>query len=99
MPEGALSARELSDMVEQYHGAAAEFIRGNPGPYKQLFSQCDDVTLGNPFGPVGQGWEEVSGIMDRASALYRDGQITGFENVSTFVTPELAHIVRSSASA
>jgi len=93
MPEEGLSASELSDVVEQYHGAAAEFIKGNPEPYKQLFSERNDVTLGNPFGPVGQGWEEVCRIMDRASALYRDGKITGFENVSTFVTPELAYIV------
>lgn len=93
MPEETLSAGELSNVVAQYHSAAAEFIKGNPEPYKQLFSQRDDVTLGNPFGPVGQGWEEVTGIMDRASALYRDGQITGFENVSTYVTPELAYIV------
>jgi ketosteroid isomerase-like protein len=47
----------------------------------------------NPFGPVGHGWEEVSRIMDRASALYHDGEITGFENVSTYLTPELAYIV------
>ncbi len=93
MPEQALSAGELSSVVEQYHAAAADFIKGNPEPYKNLFSQHDDVTLGNPFGPVGQGWEEVSRIMERASALYRDGQIIGFENVSTYVTPDLAYIV------
>jgi hypothetical protein len=55
-PEGALSARELSDMVEQCHGAAAEFIKGNPGPYKQLFSQRDDVTLGNPPASSSHRW-------------------------------------------
>ncbi len=84
---------ELNEVVEQYHAAAAEFIKGNPEPYKQLFSQRDDVTLGNPFGPFGRSWEKVSQIMDRASALYRDGELTGFENVSTYVTPELAYIV------
>jgi ketosteroid isomerase-like protein len=93
MPGEGLTARELSNMVDQYHGATAEFIKGNPQPYKQLFSQRDDVTLGNPFGPIGHGREEVSQIMDRAAALYRDGELTGFENVSTYVTRELAYIV------
>ncbi len=86
---------ELSEVVERYHAAAAEFITGNPEPYKQLFSQRDDVTLGNPFGPVSRGWKEVSQTMDRASALYREGAITGFENVSTYSTPELAYIVET----
>jgi hypothetical protein len=30
MPEEALSADELTNVVEQYHAAAAEFIKGNP---------------------------------------------------------------------
>jgi ketosteroid isomerase-like protein len=31
--------------------------------------------------------------MERAASLYRDGQIIDFENVATYVTPELAYIV------
>lgn len=83
----------LSEMMAQYHAAAADFIKGDPEPYKRLFSQRDDVTLGNPFGPVARGWREVSQIMDRAAALYEEGTITSFKNVSTYVTPELAYVV------
>jgi ketosteroid isomerase-like protein len=36
---------------------------------------------------------DVSGIMDRAALLYRDGEITRFENIATYVTPQLAYIV------
>ena len=84
---------EFDEVVERYHRAADEFINGNPEPYKAMFSRRDDVTLGNPFGPVGRGWEQISGIMERASALYRDGEDFTAENITTYVTPELAFIV------
>ena len=31
--------------------------------------------------------------MDRAAEKYRDGEVVGFENVSTVITPELAYTV------
>ncbi len=88
-----MSAAEFDHVVAQYHAAAQEFIRGNPAPYKALFSRRDDVTLGNPFGPFGRGWQEISGIMERASAFYRDGEGFSAENLTTCVTPDLAYIV------
>ena len=84
---------ELDVVIEQYHRAAAEFIKGDPEPYKRLFSQRVDVTLGNPFGPVGRGWADVTAVMDRAASHYSDGEIAGFENIAKYVTPELAYIV------
>jgi ketosteroid isomerase-like protein len=88
-----MDTAEFDRVVEQYHQAAGEFIKGNPEPYKALFSRRDDVTVGNPFGPVGRGWQEVAGIMERASALYRDGEGFTAENITTYVTPGLAFIV------
>jgi hypothetical protein len=29
---------DLDEVVEQYHPAAREFIKGNPEPYKMVFS-------------------------------------------------------------
>ena len=84
---------DLDQAVEQYHLAAAEFIKGNPEPYKMVFSHQEDVSLANPFGPVARGWEHVTATMKRAASLYRDGEVTSFENVATYVTPELAYIV------
>lgn len=84
---------DLDQVVEQYHRAAAEFVKGDPAPYKELFSQRDDVTLANPFGPVARGWDRVAETMERAAAKYRDGEIVSFENVSTYATAELAYIV------
>ena len=44
-----VDAFDFDQVIEQYHLAAGEFVRGNPEPYKKLFSQREDVTLGNPF--------------------------------------------------
>jgi len=72
---------------------AADFIRGNPEPYKTMFSRRDDLTLANPFGPPVRGWEQAEATMERAAALYRDGEVVAFDVVARNVTPDLAYIV------
>lgn len=84
---------DLDVAVEQYHRAAGEFVKGNPEPYKMMFSHREDVTLANPFGPVARGWKQVAETMERAASLYKDGEIIGFENVSKYLTTDLAYIV------
>jgi ketosteroid isomerase-like protein len=79
--------------LEEYHRAGREITNGNPDVYKGLYSRRDDATLANPFGPPVRGWSEISATLDRAAANYRDGEIVGFENVSTVITPDLAYTV------
>jgi ketosteroid isomerase-like protein len=79
--------------LEAYHRAGHAITNGNPEIYKELYSREDDITLANPFGPPARGWNDVSATLDRAAANYRDGEVVGFENVSTVVTPELAYTV------
>ena len=79
--------------VNQSHVALAEFLKGNPEPLKMMYSQGEDVSLGNPFGPFRRGWKECAETMERAASLYRDGKVAGFESVAKHVTPDLACIV------
>jgi ketosteroid isomerase-like protein len=79
--------------LEEYHRAGLEITNGNPEVYKALYSRSDDVTLANPFGPPALGWSAVSATLDRAAKNYRDGEVIGFENVSTVITPGLAYTV------
>jgi ketosteroid isomerase-like protein len=58
-----------------------------------VFSHQEDVTFANPYGPPVRGWEQVAQTMERAASYLRDGEITGFETVAKYVTPELAYIV------
>ena len=87
------SLDDFDEVLEQYHLALDEIVKGSPDGYKRAYSRRDDVTLANPFGPPVRGWEEVAKTLERAAAHYRDGEATGFENVAKCATPELAYTV------
>ena len=61
---------------------------------REFCSHREDVTLANPLGPVVQGWEQVAAATDQAASQFRDGEYIGVEDISKYVTPELAYIVR-----
>ena len=48
-----------SEVIERYHSALSEFMTGKAEPAVAFFSQRDDVTLANPFGPVARGPNQV----------------------------------------
>lgn len=89
----SFDAEDFNQVVEKYHLALGEFMKGNPAPAKELYSQRDDVTLGNPFGPFARGWTQVVETMEKAASHYRDGDATSFENVARCVTFDLAYLV------
>jgi ketosteroid isomerase-like protein len=84
---------ELEAAIDEYHAAAAEFVRGEPERYKAVYSHSDDVSNANPFRPVANGWAEVEETLDRAASLWRDGEVVGFERLATLSTDELAYIL------
>ena len=88
------AADEVDELVEQYYRAQGEFLRGNPEPVKDLFSQRDDVTLANPYGPPVRGWDEVAKAVDYAASLRRDGEFVEWQIVAKYVTAELAYVVQ-----
>jgi len=82
------------ELLEQYHLALGALISGNPNVYKSMLSpQRQDVTLANPFGPVAHGRTAVEERLERAASNYADGELTGFEQVAKYETPELAYLV------
>jgi ketosteroid isomerase-like protein len=84
---------DLDELIEQYQLSLGEFMKGNPEPAKKLWSHREDVSLANPLGPAVRGWEQVAQTMERAASNLRDGEITGFETVAKYVTPDLAYVV------
>ena len=84
---------DVDELIEQFHLAQGEVVKGNSEPVKRLLSHRDDVTLANPFGPPVRGWERVAKVTDRAVAQFREGEIVGYEIIEKNVTPELAYVV------
>jgi len=80
-------------LIEPYHEALGAIINGDPSIYKEFFSERDDVTLGNPFGPFGRGRSEVEQRLELAASKYSGGELGEFEMVAKLVTPELAYLV------
>src|ERR687898_3666645 len=88
------AVEEVEGLLRRYKLATAEFVRGNPEPYKALFSHEEDVTLANPFFPVVRGWEEVSLALELTASRLRDGEFLDSEIVSKNVTEEMAYVVQ-----
>ena len=42
---------DFDQALEQYHLAAAEFIKGNPEPYKMVFSRREERDPRQPLWP------------------------------------------------
>jgi ketosteroid isomerase-like protein len=84
---------DVDQLIEQYHLAVDEFLKGNPEPVLELWSRGDDVTLTNPYGGVAHGWEQVVKASKQAASTSRDGELASAEIVEKNVTPELAYVV------
>lgn len=84
---------KLEQVIEQSHQAVSAFVAGDPMPLGRLYSRRDDATLANPFGPPVRGWKDIAETMDRAAALYREGEAIGIERVSEYATSDLAYVV------
>jgi ketosteroid isomerase-like protein len=58
-----------------------------------LYSQREDVTVANPFGPPVRGRGQVEEAGRRAASNYRDGGAIGFENFAKMRRRRAAYIL------
>lgn len=88
-----MSSSDLAEVIDRSHQALDAFMKGDPAPALKLFSQREDVTLANPFGPPAVGLDAVVEAAERAASHYREGEAVGFERVSGYESSDLAYIV------
>jgi ketosteroid isomerase-like protein len=84
---------DFDSVRAQSRDALDRIAKGDPTGYKALFSRRDDVTLGNPFGGFGRGWDAVVEQLERAASHYTGGETTSFETINEIVTPDWAYTV------
>ncbi|HET7715704.1 MAG TPA: DUF4440 domain-containing protein [Bauldia sp.] len=84
---------DLNSAIKRSHAAVAAIFSGNPEPAKELFSDQDDITLGNPFGPFARGRSKVVEAFTAAAMNYRDGEVTTVDLVAKYVSDDLACVV------
>lgn len=84
---------KLSEAVEASHQALAAIIRGDGEPFLALYSDAEDISIGNPFGPFALGRDGTRTAGSRAASNYSDGQVLGFDHIATHATDDLACVV------
>ena len=90
-----MTAKALKSAIEQSHAALDAILKGDKSGYEALFSEREDVTLGNPFGPFARGREGVGARLAVAASHYRDGEMTGVDLVATYESDGLAVAVEN----
>jgi ketosteroid isomerase-like protein len=86
-------AAEFEELMVEAQSALDSIARGDPNGYKALYSEAEDITLGNPFGGFGRGREAVHEQLERAASNYREGSTTSFETVTQYVGSDFAYTV------
>jgi ketosteroid isomerase-like protein len=84
---------EFEDALAQGRAALNMITRGDPSGYKALYSQNEDITLGNPFGGFARGKDAVYERLERAASYYRDGEPATYETIAKSVGEDLAYTV------
>jgi ketosteroid isomerase-like protein len=88
-----MKTNDLDSAIELSHAALGAILKGDPSVYQALYSDAEDVTLGNPFGPYARGRQKVETTLAGAASHYRDGEVTGVELIASYVSDDLACIV------
>ena len=66
----------FADVLSQERSAEAAIYRGDPEPFKAVWSHRNDVSLFGAFGPCKKGWHQVGKTTDWVASRYRDGAVT-----------------------
>ena len=88
-----MATNDLDSAIAQSHAALVAILKGDPRIYQALYSDAEDVTLGNPFGPYARGRQKVETTLVGAASHYRDGEVSGVEFIAKYVSSDLACIV------
>lgn len=88
-----MGATGFDELLVQAKGALRAILNGDPAGYKAIYSEGEDITLGNPFGGFGRGKAAVYEQLERAASYYRDGELVSVETIAKDAGEDLAYSV------
>jgi ketosteroid isomerase-like protein len=86
---------DLDEAIEAQYEAMRAIARGDPEPTKALYSEADDVTLANPWGPAVRGRAAVVEMLDFVGTRFRDGTMLGVERLGTYAGADIATTIEN----
>jgi hypothetical protein len=84
---------EFRDFVDQVGRAAGDFVAGDPGPYRALWSDGDDVSIFGGWDDYETGWDEVGPRLEWAGARFVAGGWTHQEVLTMPASGDLGYTV------
>jgi ketosteroid isomerase-like protein len=85
----------LDQAIEAQREAMRAIAVGDPEPTKALYSDADDVTLANPWGPAVRGPAAVREMLDFVGTRFRDGVLDSFEQVAVYAGETIASVLET----
>ncbi len=85
--------QDLEEAIEASRAGVAAVANGDHTVIMSQYSEADDITIGNPFGPFAKGRQATDATIANAAARYADGELNGVDRVSLHATDTLAAVV------
>jgi len=80
---------ELAAFIERCQDGLRHQVRGDSGPFLEVWSRADDVAILGAIGSYARGWDDVESHLRAASSLLNWTTVT-IERIVTFSTHDLA---------
>jgi ketosteroid isomerase-like protein len=92
-PPDAAERAAFTAFLDKLRQAQADYVRGRPQQFKDLWSRSPDVTIFGGFGSGERGWDQVGPRLDWASTQFSEGSRT-HETMTSSVDGNLGYLVQ-----
>ncbi len=88
-----MAVDDLREMLDRTTAALGYLVNGDAGPYLELWSHADDVTVMGGFGSYERGWDRVRQNTLFAATRFRGGSLSSVEAMAAGESGDLAYAV------
>ena len=88
-----MAVDDLREMLDRTTAALGYLVNGDAGPYLDLWSHADDVTVMGGFGSYERGWDRVRQNTLFAASRFQSGSLSSVEAMAAGESGDLAYAV------